>query len=600
MSAADDELLDHYQRELTYLRKMGVEFARTYPKVARRLEIGPDQSDDPNVERLIESFAFLTGRVQRNIDAEFPRFTHALLGLLYPQLVDPVPSMAIARFDVDPTQGKLTTGFTLPKHTPLFAEADRDVTCRFRTCYPVTLWPIEVVSAGIESTDQFEFLDTADVSAVLRLKLRAVGDTFGQLDMDRLRFYVNADPILANRLYELVFTQADRVVFLPKDGAPVIQPAKRAIAPVGFGEDEDVLPYPGHGQPAYRVLQEYFSFPEKFRFFDVLFPRLPDAGEEMDVLLLLNFMPKERLVIDGDTFALGCTPIINLFNKMAEPLRLTQRQTEYRLVGDFRRERTTEIHSILSVAGTAVPGGGRTEYAPFFSFNHGQEQSNTATFWAAHREPTGRKELPGTETYLSFLNLDFRPQMPADQTILVQTLCTNRTLPESLPPGALLSIEEAAPLARILCMTKPTSPRAPPLGGETVWRLISHLSLNYLSLSNEGESLKALREILRLYAPPRDAAADQQIQGITRMATRRVVRRFGDQGWRGFARGIEVTLEFDERKYVGGSAFLFAAVLERFFGLYTHINSFTQLTIESAQRSGRWTAWPPRIGTQVL
>jgi len=591
-----ETLLDYYQRELAYLRKMGVEFARSYPKVARRLEIGPDESDDPQVERLIESFAFLTGRLQRNIDAEFPRFTEALLGLLHPQLVAPVPAMAVARFDVDPAQGKLNSGFLIDRHTPLFAQTDAGVICRFRTCYPVTLWPIRVERARIESTDQFDFLETSNTAAVLRLRLVSEGVDFAQLDMRSLRFHLNADPVIANGLFELLFTQVDRVAFLQEGMAPVIRPVEEVLHQVGFDPEDAVLPSPEHGHPAYRLLQEYFTFPEKFHFIDVRFPPLERAGNTVDVLFLLNYLPPGRLSVEPGNFALGCTPVINLFHRLAEPIRLDHRRTEYRVVADYRRERTTEIHSILSVAGISVEDGRRTEFRPFFSFDH--DHAEAKAFWAMRREPTGRKDMPGTDTYLSFLNLDSLPERPSVQTVVAETLCTNRMLAEQIPPGALLNIERAAPLKRIVCLNKPTLQRSPPMGGKTAWQLISHLSLNYLSLSEGAESLQALKEILRLYAPPGDAAAAQQIQGIRRMECRRAVRRVGEDAWRGFCRGIEVEVEFDERAYVGGSALLFSAVLDRFLGLYTTVNSFTRLIVTSFQRSGTWKAWPPRIGGQ--
>lgn len=604
MSLTDDDLLDYYQRELTYLRKMGTAFARSYPKVAGRLEFGGHESADPNVERLIESFAFLTGRIQRNLESEFPEVTAALLSLLYPQMVQPTPAMAIARLEVDHQQGQLTTGHVLPRHTHLSAEASGGARCQFRTAYDVTLWPVSVEEARIESTDRFDGLETGDVATILRLRLRSHAGGFHGLAMRSLRLYIDADPILANSLYELLFSQVVRVAYLPggvgADHRPQILPAATALRPVGFGSDEAVLPYPRHAHPAYRLLQEYFAFPQKFLFLDLAVPQLTAETDVLDVALLLRYMPKERLVIDRHTFAPGCVPVVNLFPKMAEPVRLTHRMTEYRVVPDYQRELTTEIHSIERVVGLAETGEARAAYAPFFSFSHGQDDAGGEAFWTMRREPTGRKDLPGTHVYMGFVNLRFQPTQPADETIFVHTLCTNRTLTEQMAAGAALQLEVAAPLARLSLLTKPTAPRNPPLGGETAWRLISHLSLNYLSLADGAESLKALREILRLYAPSRDAAADQQIQGIADMHCRPVVRRAPKGGrspdWSGFCRGIEVTLDFDERLYVGGSAFLFASVLNQFLGLYTTVNSFTQLKITSKQRSGVWKTWPPLSG----
>lgn len=598
---AHDDLLDYYQRELNYLRSAGIDFARSYPKIARRLEIGPDQSTDPNVERLIESFAFLTGRVQRNLEAELPRLTTALLGILQPQLAAPTPPLAIARFEVDPAQGKLTTGFTLPRHTPLFTATADDVICRFRTCYDVTLWPIRVTQAQIESPDQHEFLDSGNVAAVLRLRLKAEGSHFAELEADRLRFHINAGAILANTLYELVFAGVEEVAYLEADGTRHVLPHEQAIRPVGYEPEEAVLPGADRSHPGYRLLSEYFVFPEKFRFFDLRLPKFSHAGQEVDVLLLLTRQPRQRMAIEPDMFALGCAPVANLFTRLVEPVHLDQRLTEYRLVGDYRRERTTEVHSILSVAGITAASGERTEFQPIFSFDHVSAQQDAKAFWAIHREPSGRADLPGTETYLTFLDLTAAPSLPPVQTVLVEALCTNRVLAEQVPAGARLSVERGAPLQRITLLGKPTPPKPPPTGGETLWRLVSHLSLNYLSLAEGGESLRALKEILWLHVPAADPVAEQQIQGIASMACRRGVHRVGEDAWRGFCRGHEIELVFDERRYVGGSTLLFAAVLDRFFALYAGINSFTRLKVSSLQRSGTWKSWPPRSGArQVL
>src|SRR5271154_4872983 len=263
MDTNDNEsLLQYYNDELTYLRRLGRSFALSYPKVAAQLEMSAEQCSDPHVERLIESFAFLTARLQRRLDGEFPDITASLLGVMYPHLVDPVPPMAIARFDVDPDQGKLTTGHVIPRETPLFSQAPSGLTCRFRTSYPVELWPLELFSAGFESPAQFDFLDSsAQVASVLRLRLTVKGSVLEELSLNRLRFYLRGDPTLVNTLYELIFCHVLNAAILPESAKrPVYLPAS-SILPVGFAADEDVVPYPSHALPAYRLLQEYFTFP---------------------------------------------------------------------------------------------------------------------------------------------------------------------------------------------------------------------------------------------------------------------------------------------------------------------------------------------------
>ncbi|MGE3540630.1 MAG: type VI secretion system baseplate subunit TssF [Candidatus Tectimicrobiota bacterium] len=596
-----DGLLEYYKDELAYLRKMGAAFASRYPKVASRLELGPEECPDPHVERLLEAFAFLTARIQRNIDEAFPEITSALLNILYPHYLTPIPSMAIAHFAVDPTQGKLTTGHVIKPHTPLCAPSQQGPICRFRTCYPVTLWPVEITYAGFDSTARFSFLEGAtNVATVLRLRLTCQSGSLAALPLRQLRLYLAGDATAAYRLYELLFGSVLRVALLPDASSrPLFLPAD-IIKPVGFQRAEALLPSPSHAHPGYRLLQEYFCFPEKFLFVDLEQLDVQRAQQSLDILFLLAETPRERLHIDRENFVLGCTPIINLFPKTTEPIRLDHRKTAYTLMPDLRRARTTDIHSILSVTASSSRDEDTYRVEPFYSFAHTQEGRASTAFWYARRRPTERPDLPGAEMTLSFLDLQFRPQQPATQTLYAHTLCTNRDLAAQLPAGALLHLEEAAPLAHITCLNKPTPQIEPPAHGATQWRLISHLSLNYLSLTEGRDSLQALREILRLYNFAELPSIHQQINGLRELRSRPVVRRIGQEAWRGFCRGIEVTLVFDESAYVGSSALLFAAVLRHFFALYASVNTFAQLVITSHQREGTWKQWPPMAGEQSI
>ena len=599
MLTDQEDFLRYYHGELTYLRRMGAAFAERYPKLAGRLELSPNDCADPQIERLLESFAFLTARIQRRLDGEFPEITSALLGVLYPHLVNPIPSMSIAQFAPDSKQGKLSTGFEIPRHTKLFSQTGEGLNCRFRSCYPVTLWPLEVISAGFESKAQFDFLDHAtDVASVLRLRITAPNAKLADLPIKQLRFYLNGSSILVSTLYEMLFCNVRGVAVLGDNGPVFLPPG--SIRPVGFGRDEEVIPYPPHSHPGYRLVQEYFALPQKFFFFDLANLERHQGTSELDILFLMDKTAQRGLVVDRNTFMLGCTPIINLFQKTTEPIRLDHREHEYRLVPDIRRERTTEIHSIRSVSASSNPAEETAVLQPFYSFQHRMDGKEPRVFWHSRRVPTGREDLPGTDMFLSFLDLDFRPDLPPSQTVFAHTLCSNRGLALELPAGAMLQIEEAAPVGRIQALMKPTPPAYPPLQGTTSWALISNLSLNYLSLSGGKESLEPLREILRLYSFSDRPSTFQQVNGIIDMECRRVVRRVGKDAWRGFCQGTEVTLTFDENAYVGSGAFLLASVLERFFALYASVNSFSQLVIKSSQREGEWRRWAPASGEQAV
>jgi type VI secretion system protein ImpG len=586
---------------------MGGEFAKAHAKMAGRLELSDNECADPHVERLIQSFAFLTARLQLRLQEEFPEITTALLGTLYPQLINPIPAMAIARFDADPELVKMTTGHLIEPLTQLFYNTPQTLTCRFRTCYPVTLWPLKIVSAAIEDTGEVNFISTeADVAAVLRLKLHCPQGPFKELGLESLRFFLNGDPILVNTLYELLFSNKEKIAILPGGSPSPYYLRAGSIKTVGFALDEEVLPYPPNAHPAYRLLQEYFYFPEKYHFFDLdlgLRNNLESLGstDTVEIFFQLRERPARNLFVSAETFNLGCTPVINLFPRTTEPIRFDHRSLEYPLVADKRRESTTEIHSILSVSASSDPNKPAENFEPFYSYNHFLDGTKHRAFWHAIRRNSNRQDVPGTEVFLSFLDLNFKPVNPPVQTVYAHTLCTNRELATRLPKSVELQPEKKVPTHKITLIGKRSLPISPLLGGSTVWRLISHLSLNHLSLSEGSDSLNALREILGLYCVWNRPSTQDQINGITEMEITKKSMYIGEDAWRGFRRGTEITLTFDEEKYRGSSAFLLGAVLNSFFALYSSVNTFTQLKIKKrTQPDIIWKEWKPMAGEKIM
>jgi type VI secretion system protein ImpG len=623
-----DELLGYYERELIFLRQMGAEFAEKYPKIAGRLLLEPDKCEDPHVERMIEAFAFLAGRIHLKLDDELPEVTEAFLNVLYPHYLAPIPSMSIARFALDPEKGKMTTAYEIERGTILNSRPINGTPCKFRTAYPVTLWPIEVDQAAFESLDPVGSRGRWG-NAEIRIGLRCLNDTkLGDLKagqdekaspIDRLRFFLSGEPQLVYPLYEAIFNNAVEIELRPKAAQqrngraskttlPSITLPASCLETVGFKDDEGLLGYTARSFLGYRLMTEYFAFPDKFLFFDVT--GLGEAaragfGELFDIVIHLRDVPPPRAPVSAETFRLGCAPIVNLFRQIAEPIDLTQEQHEYRVVPDVHRQSATEIYSMDSVMSIGPYMEASREFQPFYSFGHSNEREQASSFWYATRRPSQRKDDLGTEVYLSLVDLRFNPRVPAVETVTVHTTCTNRDLPSRLPFGSRegdFEVENAGPLARVRCQRKPTDTFRPPLRRGAHWRLISHLSLNHLSLVESGQNgaPEALREILMLYDFLDSAATRRQIQGINRVSSRKAVRQTGSRIGTGFVRGIETTIEFDEEQYVGSGVFLFASVLERFLGLYASVNSFNQLVATTKQREGVLKRWTPRAGNQIL
>lgn len=596
-----DEMLQYYERELSFIRQMGVDFAKRYPKIGARLLLEEDKCEDPHVERLIEAFAFLSARIQKKIDDEFPEITTSLLNTLYPHYLAPIPSMSIVQFLVDPDQIKLTSGYTIERGNKLYSQPINDAPCRFQTCYPVTLWPVKVISATLESFhDADESWKIVEAEAFIRLKLQCMGTHFAKLDLKRLRFFLDGEGPVVFELYEQLLNNISEVGLWSPEKEELIRLPRESIRPVGFEKNEGMLPYPDHSFMGYRLIQEYFAFPEKFLFVEIDGLDRGEFGQEMEILFFLQRLPKTEYRLETKNFSLGCTPIVNLFRQIAEPIQLDHTQTEYRVIPDIRRQETTEIYSIDSVVSTVPYLRETFHYEPFYSIRHGVDDKTQQPFWYATRRPSQKQNDPGTEIYVTLVDAEFKSSLPQFETITVETTCTNRDLPEKLPVRTAFFVEEAAPLALIRCLKKPTPTFRLPLGGSLQWSLISHLSVNYLSISENLESLNALHEILKLYDFTDSTANQQQIVGITGMSSRRVVRSLSTGGWRGFCRGIQVHLELDEDKYVGSGVFLFASVLRHFLSLYASVNSFCELEVQTKQREGLLKRWPPMAGQQTV
>jgi type VI secretion system protein ImpG len=610
-----DDLLLYYERELTFLRQMATEFAAKYPKIASRLVLEPDKCEDPHVERMLEAFAFLAGRVHLKIDDEFPEITESLLGILYPNYLRPIPSMSVAEFHVDSEQVTPETGLKLERGSVLNSRPVNGVPCKFRTCYDVTFWPVEVAEAEWKTPDRLQpAIKSSDAVAAVRLDLRCPGDlTFSKLSLSSLRFYLSGESNLVHSLYELLCNNCAQIIVrdpTPKSRVPQVVLPGDALRPVGFGEDEGMLPYPRRSFVGYRLLQEYFCFPQKFFFLDLTgLDQVCAAGfggRAEIILLISQFERSDRrqmldLGVSAKTFRLGCAPIVNLFHQTAEPILLDHTRYEYQVVPDVSRRNATEIFEIREVVSSNPQSQEVTRFEPLYSHKHGTTRAKAQAFWRAARRPSGYRDDEGTEVFLSLVDLSARPVQPNVDALTVRTICSNRDLPARLPFGneaGDFELEGPVPLKRIVALIKPTDTLRPPMAKDSLWRLVSQLSLNYLSLVEEGR--EALQEILRLYNFTGSTYSEKQIEGLVSLTSRRHFARVASEDGVAFARGTQVEMEFDEEQFVGGGVYLFAAVLEYFLGLYVSMNSFSQLRARTRQRKEILKQWPPRAGQKIL
>jgi type VI secretion system protein ImpG len=629
---SSERLFSYYDRELTFIRQLALDFKARYPRVAGRLSLDASaQSADPHVERLIESFAMLTANTQVKLDDEFPELTDALFQVLYPHYLAPIPSMTILQFTLIPGSADAPTGYKLPRRSALVTPPIEDVACRYRTGGETTLWPIEVVEAkfreppyppGLEPPEEIRH----QVRSFLRIKLRCTGALpLEEMKLEALRLYLLGDSQLTVGLYEMLLGELKLAVVLPENrrSPPTRLTPNAAVQPVGFDPDDSLLPYPKQSFAGYQLLTEFFAYPARFSFIDLCgWQKARDnglAGKTVEIIYYFTKPPRDGMVqgVSKQTFVPGCAPAVNLFEKTVEGFRLTHRRTEYPIEPDVHAPNGYEIYSVDAVNQLDMTTGDTVEYRPFYSFRHGNANAGPP-YWAVNRTARVKQRIDGqpdldssvgTDVALRLVDLAMDPLRPADLTVTVNTTCLNRDLPRLLREAGeelQFQLQNAAPVT-IRCLRPPTPTLRPPLRRQAFWRLLSHLNLNQLSLADADQGKHAVQEYLRLYDfadprtdPQQSAVAGQVVDGLLSLRSKRTVQFTGSQTAGGYARGVAIDIELDDEKYAGIGSFLFASVLDRFLSLYVSINSFTQLTARTTRKDADAWTWPPRAGEQVL
>ena len=625
----DPRLLRHYERELQYLREMGSEFAQEFPKIAGRLGMSGLEVADPYVERLLEGVAFLAARVQLKLDAELPRFTQALLEIIYPHYLAPTPSMLVAQITPDPKEPQLVTGTkVVPRGSALHSlpTGESGTTCEFRTAHDVTLWPIRIAAVSY-----FNFAPdlpltglpyASKIRAGIRIRLATTaGVKFSQLPLDRLMLYATGRDDVATGLYELCLAQPLGVLVTDRAARVLAELPATAIRPLGFSDDEALLPASLRSFHGYRLLQEYFSFPERYRFFEVggLARGLSslNASEAEIVLLLGRGETALDGLLDASNLALFCTPAINLFPKRVDRTSVSDATHELHVVADRTRPVDFEIYELTRVVGHGSGSDREQTFAPFYRAFSPHGTSEHLAYYTVRREPRllpearrrrgPRSSYIGSELFLSLVDPMQAPFSGELRQVAMDALCTNRDLPLLMPQGVKdaegrdrdLSLDIAAPVAGVRVISGPSRPYGPLADGAQAWRALNHLSLNYYSLvdATPEEGAVALRELLRLYAAGADSGLRRQIDGIRSVRVSRVVRRLRGPGPLAFGRGLEITVAIDDMAFQGASPVLLGAVLNEYFARHVSINAFTETVLASDGR-GEIHRWMPQPGAR--
>lgn len=626
----DPRFLDLYNRELRYLREVGGEFARKFPKIASRLGLDAFECADPYVERLLEGFAFLAARVQLKMEAEFPRFTHHLLESIYPHYLSPTPSMAVVQFQPDLTEGSLAEGFRIPRETTLrsLLRKGEATPCTYRTAHDISLWPLEIVFA--EYVGSASLLPEVNIpgqalpKSGVRLRLRTTaGLKFSELALDDLDLFLRGSDQVPMRVYEKVFANAVGIAARPgqstKKSDWTVLDSTHLISR-GFNREESLLPFGPQSFDGYRLLHEYFALPQRFMFVRIRGLRRvvrQTLDSEMDLILLFDqHDPVLDRQVNASLFNLHCTPVINLFPKRLDRIHLTPMDHEYHLVPERTCPMDFEVAAVSAVIGYGSAVEPERHFLPFYTCTHPSFHLAPHTYFTLRREKRllsarrlqgnlgPRSSYIGSEVFIGLVDAEQAPISPDLRQLGIDAYCSNRDLPLLMSVGSGstdFTWDFSGPVDSVRCLAGPSKPREAPLDGETHWRLISHLSLNYLSLTElgDGRGIAALRELLGLYAFLNESHLRKEIEGLVGVSSRPIYRRMNTAHGSCFARGLEVALEVDEAMFEGTGPFLFGAVLEQFFSKYVSINSFTETVLRTTDR-GELMHWHMRSGRRPI
>ncbi|WHZ21863.1 MAG: T6SS component TssF (ImpG/VasA) [Nitrospira sp.] len=584
----------YYRDEVDFLRQLGREFAEAHPKEAHFLA---DVGSDPDVERLLEGVAFLTGRIRQKLDDEFPELIHGVMNLLWPHYLRPIPAMSLLEFT--PIPGAVTEHKRIPAmETEVESREVEGTSCRFRTTADVDLYPFQL--------DQVSLEGASGSRSALRLRFTLLpGATLGQVEVERLRLHLIGEP--AYTLYYWLCRHVGTVKLrLVGPGRPAEEVALLdcKVEPVGFTKEGALLPYPTTAFEGYRLLQEYFAFPQKFLALDLSDLRpLAKRGSAttFDILILFTKAPPASLRLSKDHVRLFCTPVVNLFRLDSQPIQVTHERTEYLIRPSVAPASHYELFSVDGAVGHLRGTGEELQYEPFYSFRQGDGKAAARIYYHTRLRQSMVND-GAAETYVSFVNADEIPvrgwEVPTE-IVTFDLTCTNRDLAGKLHVGDIhLPTDRSPGFAQFRNVVKVSPPCRVPLGGDLHWRLLSHLSLNYLSLTSV-ETLRGLLDLYNFAARQDEQAKRAQVRLLEGIVA--VQSRGKDCLFHGMpVRGTEITLSLRRDHFLGeGDLFLFASVLCEFFALYASLNSFTELLVKETEQ-GELYSWPIRIGQQAV
>lgn len=584
--SAIEELLPYYEKQLQEFSQQSREFASKYPKIAQRLSLNQEQIDDPHIERLIQAFSLISARIDKKLNDSYEIFTRSIFEVMFPQYLKPFPACSIVSFEDFNKIKQLNSAHLIPKNTSLKSKSVRGVQCEYRTVQDVTLLPVTLKSVNFKTHPSAHI--HLNRNATLILGFEIFNQQLKLLQQHQLPIYLDAISSFPLQVLDQIFkSETQFSIKINNQEIEIPNPFNL----LGFSEEESLLPVDQHTHQAYRLLLEYFCFPDKFNFLnlnlDFLNQAEPDASNfELHIHFKMNLNDQAAIrnysELNLANFKLFATPVVNLFEKQAEPQKINHQRLEYPLISDAHHPEYYQVYSVseMSLIREKIDKEQVAQQVlPFFAMSH--YRHNGAQFYYHLQPDTASTQK--SDLKFSLVSRSLEPQNISSDFISTQLLCCNRDLPyESYNKDHnALSLNDSQLARRGLLLKRPSLPYSFKQSQKEQWRIISHLSLNNLSLM-KGDAVTHLKELLELYNLPGSKENRLIIESIQSIDFSLSQKLLDHKPFPLFVRGVRATVRMNNEVFHGSSLYVFAQLLNHIFNLKVQMNSYVEMIIIDA------------------
>ncbi|MDC4264952.1 type VI secretion system baseplate subunit TssF [Acinetobacter baumannii] len=600
-----EELLPFYEKQLQEFGQQSREFAQKYPKIAQRLSLNQEQIDDPHIERLIQAFSLIAARIDKKLTDSYDVFTRSLFEVMFPQYLRHFPACSVVSFEDINKIKQLTEPHLVPHHTVLKSRSFKGVQCEFNTTQDIKLLPIHLSGLDFKTTPSAHM--HLNQNATLSLKFEIFNNAHACLTDEKLPIYLDAISNFPLQVLDSIFKKGTS--FAVKYGQTIVELSKNPFELTGFAEQESLLPLDQHTHHAYRLLMEYFCFPEKFSYLKLdldFLKRIPQHVSEFELLIHFKLNLNDQAVVRNYSelnianFKLFTTPVINLFEKYAEPQKIVHKQLEYPLVTDAHHPEFYQVYSILEMNMVREKTNQEESYVPvlpFFAMSH--YHNDTARFFYSVNYQKLQSNF--VEMGYSIISKNLNPFSTRSDFISTKLLCSNRDLPhEALgQSNNVLNLNDSSLARRAIVLKRPTKPYKFEQGQSEQWRVISHLSLNSLALM-KGDAVSHVKELLALYNLPQSKENYLIIESIKKLEFSLTHKLVDGKPFPMFVRGVKAELQIDSSVFRGHSLYIFSQLLSRVFNLKVQINSFVDLVVKDYSSQQELYQCSQNVGGKTL